>query len=580
MLVLLTLPGRGARAEDNASPPDSSTDTPSPTVLTIGAHTVSRQALEMNLQRYTGARSQQRSPASPEEIRRRFEDYLVQQVIVAEAYAQGFGRRAEVAEAVERMERHMLTQVEGPLYQTLLGNQAIPPGRIGELYARGGIVPSVVVARMPNARAGLLDAAEWKSATDDQRTDILRRLDQEEGVATFFQGTIPWPYDEFPELDELLFGAELGSWLRQRTGALTTVVLVRASETSDRPSIEEMGGKFSRFACHQERLRLQRERAARTLLATEFVAFDAVALRLAVLLRGLSPSDVDIPPAAMASVESDVLAEYRDGGQVVRITVGQWLSYYNRLYLRSLPRTAAAVMLSVQDLVAAEYDLREARARGLDRALQFAENRNTFEAAQVLDLFERETLLPAISVPEAEIREQYNARRGEYSRPVGARGLIHEFADAAAAREWLRRQSTNAGSGPWFGNLSAGREVVVTAEQPLLGAAGATNVLLNLPEGRCFGPVPRPDGGAIVFQKTETRRQVRPLEEVARPIRERIAREKLLVEERRLAVEWCRHLGVRDAIPYEALGLDPRPGRPWQPEGGPVSGAPEAPLGR
>lgn len=580
MLVLLVLAGGDVRAEEKAAPPSRLVDTPSPAVLMIGAHTVSHQSLEMNLQRFTGARLQQERPASPEEIRRWFEEYLVQQVIVAEAYAQGFDRRTEVTEAVERMERHMLTQVEGPLYQTLLGNPAVSPERIGELYAQGGKVPSIVAARMPNARAALLDAAEWLASTDDQRTEILRRLDQEEGVATFFRGTLPWPFDAVPELDELLVDAELGKWLRQKAGGLTTVVLVRASETPDRPSLEEMGGSFSRFACHNERLRLRRERVARTLMATEFVAFDDVALRLAALLRGLPSPDVEIPPAAFAAVESEVLAEYRDCGQLARITVGQWLRYYNRLYLRSIPRTAAAVMLSVQDLVATEYDLREARARGLDRTPQFVENRNTFRALQVLDLFERETLLPTIVVSEAEIHEHFDARRAEYSRPVGARGRVHEFADAAAARKWLRSQSPTAGSETWFGSRSVGREVVVTADRPLLGAAGATNILLNLPDGRCFGPVSRAGGGVILFQKAETQRQVRPLEEVARSIQERIAREKLLVEEWRLAAEWCRHLAVRDAIPYEALGLTTLPGRPWQPDGVPVAGATETPLGR
>lgn len=527
-------------------------------VLKIGPYELSRYDLELNLKRFIDPRGR-KHPPSPVALQKWMESFLVRQVVIAKAISEGYAKRPAVAAEVQAMERHMLTQADGPLYKALAARHPLTPKRIRQLYAATALVPLVAGARLPAEYTKELESPAWSRASPQQRIKRLRWLAERNDGIIFHQGPLFWPYDPFPELESDLLHARAGMWIQQQTPGFISVAFICSVEPVERVPFSQVRASFTRFVRHEQREQLHRERRARILTQTGFVVRPDVIKKVVAVLRDLPISGANIPAPPLAPFSTEALASYRDGGALVDVTVGQWRFDYNRQIARQFPRNATMLERSLQDLVTAEFDLREARRLGIDRTPQFIGNRRDFRHSQILNLFESEKLLPTIPVSAEEVQQRYDRDRGRLDEPTVARGLILDFPSFSAAMAWMQRHGHDA-----RGDVATdSRKCVVSREQPLPGATRATAIILHMPDGRAFGPVPNPDGHASVFIKKSTIRVTPPLPQVVVRIRLAIARERLAALEQRLAPIWCRSFAVEDNIPYASLGISPSLARPW-----------------
>ncbi len=145
----------------------------------------------------------------------------------------------------------------------------------------------------------------------------------------------------------------------------------------------------------EKRLLLRRRIAARqalrlhALAAVDLVIAHDVADRLFQLIRAEPALGPEIAESSIAPLGGERLATYRLGDEIVTLRVEDWRERFNQLFIRELPRSVAQVEQSVQDFAAADYTVRDARRRRLDREPRFVEDRRNFVYAQALDLFEK-----------------------------------------------------------------------------------------------------------------------------------------------------------------------------------------------
>ncbi|HYD83643.1 MAG TPA: hypothetical protein VEA63_06310, partial [Opitutus sp.] len=182
------------------APPGAKVEVDRRIVLTIGPLELSAYAVEKNVNRFRGTGG--RRPArSVEEVRDWFRLFLAQQVVIAKAQEEGYLERPEVMAMVERMAAHMLTQTEGPFYETLYGPE---PTReeLAALYARTAEVRDAVVARFRDAKE--MDAAlgeDFRVQPPEEKLARLARLGERDSAAVR-EGALTWPYDPFAEIGD------------------------------------------------------------------------------------------------------------------------------------------------------------------------------------------------------------------------------------------------------------------------------------------------------------------------------------------------------------------------------------------
>lgn len=444
----------GAPTATEPSTPEVNTDC----VLAIGEAKISTYAVEKNLQRYrSGYQSQ--AAATDDELRKWFELYLARQVIIAEALAQNYDKRAEVIEIVDTMERHMLAQVE---------TEVQPPSE-AELRA--------VYDKLPPPPAG-------------------------------------------PQL----------------------------SFATLRPRLERLGLQQKRL----ESLRLQKDTALR---ATKPSLTATLVAQVAGQISHAALPKAEIPQSLLASCSTEILARYELGGKKVELTVEEWRAAFNRLFVRSLPRSTTELEENIREQIVAAYACDEAKKAGRNQEPRFVEDRRNFVYYQALDLYEKERLAPQLTVSAQELGAFYKENPELFRQALRASGLLFRFPDAKTAAQWLREQAHAPKNAP-------GEKIVISKQSPLPGAENATPVILRLPDGKFFGPV-EIHGSALVILKQSTETGLPPLTELEGPIRATLTRQKLDELELRLAREWSPRFAVEDHVAPERFGIKGPVAKPW-----------------
>lgn len=269
----------------------------------------------------------------------------------------------------------------------------------------------------------------------------------------------------------------------------------------------------------------------------------------------LGPPTPTISEALVAPMAGERLAAYCIGDEPVILTVNDWRNRFNALFVRELPTTATQLEAGIRDLVVAEYVAREARRHGLDREPRFVEDRRNFVYYQALDLFEREQLLPQIEIISAEVEDYYRDHQTEFSRPVRAKGKLFRFTNDDDALAWLRTERE--------GEAGDSETIEVSRGSPLAGAPHATEPILRMATGKCWGPISTP-AGSLVFFKQSAQTEPEPYAAVAEMIRVRLARSKLEALELKLAREWAPHHLIEDRLRPEEYGVVGPVEKPWR----------------
>ncbi len=189
----------------------------------------------------------------------------------------------------------------------------------------------------------------------------------------------------------------------------------------ERPEVTDMTERMTRYMLTQPRGTLYRElggadpvafrheRRAKILRACGFQPFPGAIARLWPALapafaRAELPAEADV-----AALGPAILAEYSVAGEARRLTALDFVRDFRRGIARLAPHDAASLGEQVGDIVLAEHDLREAKARGFDQTAQFLQDRLNFALNQMLALHEQEVLARQVVVSPAELSARYEA---------------------------------------------------------------------------------------------------------------------------------------------------------------------------
>ncbi len=538
-------------------------------VLRVGSVEVSRYALEKQHRQFLAQIAQEgRAPPDSAAIARWLESFHARQLATAHALTLGYGTHPEVVRIVDTMERHMLSQSEGPYYHTLY---AARPGlgaeEIDRQFAATRRQLDLVALVFPaDARDALLGPA-WESTPTAER---LARLAAARAApdTQYKDGWSAWPHPPVDHAAATLVTSPVGAWIETTLDAFPepriAVIHVRAERTPPAPADEAAArASFSRQLEQHRKRRIQQTHRAQTLRAARFAFDPSSAAELLAALAALPSTTVEIAPAALGSRPDAPLCRYVDDTGEHTVSAAAWADAFNRLFLRQLPADLAALRRSAEDLVLARLDEAAARRLGVDRAPQFAEDRRNFHYAQVLDFFERERLLPEIDISAEAVAAYHSDHAAEFA-PVPAASVRRlRFTSEAAAAEWARLAAATA---PREGDETPGAPeppeetlLEISARRPLPDAPQLTFPLLNAREGEHAGPL-CVGADHLVFVKASPNRQAPPaLADLEPEIRRRLTRQALDARLLALAREVSPALPREDHIPYERFGL---PGPP------------------
>jgi hypothetical protein len=531
-------------------------------VLRIGNLQVSSYALDKNLARVLAV-SNQEATEHDGSRESRFTLYLAQQVVVAKALEEGFAERKEVRHLVDRMERHMLSIPQGPLYRFLYENEPCARWPLQETYARVVRVPEVLVLRMNAAAAPPLLGAGWATATTAER---LERLDAPAfpRSAIVHRGPLPWPYGEFADLAEQIGSAAVGSWIEQSSDGQITILYIQSiGKNGLQPSGPAQEG-FEKFVHYQQMALVRQKHRVQSLRNSGLVFHEENGRRMIAQLQSLPAQTYEIPAERLREIAALPLASCRRTGTTINISVSDWCNYFNDLFVRQLPRQLDQLRIEVEDMVMMDLDCLEARRRGLEQTAKFVEDRRNFLYYQALDLFEKERLRPAIDISDAEVETHYHDHRAEYNVPTRAHGSLLQFMDAASAAGWVEQNRGSHRQDAFrFPGLVSATETVVSGEHPLPMFSDGTMPILLAPDAQIFGPFDTPTG-RFVFVKSSTEGEVPPMAAVTERIRAELMREKLHNKELGLAREWASRFEIEDTIPYAKVGFEGEKNQgPW-----------------
>jgi len=489
------------------------------------------------------------------------EGFACRQVAVARALELGYGERPEVARIVRRMERTVLTQPGGLLERSLDDPAPIATERLERLYAASAVELDATLVRFSDAAAAAAAlGADFERVAPDEKQRRLAGCRGQDG-AVWHDGPLVWPFESLPELDESFAATAPGSWFERRGPTGVCVGFVRAVKRRPQPPLDAGGrDRFAAFARQVGNRRQALVRRAGQLAHAHLVLNPDAVAALQLRLSTLPEATSQIPVSAADGGE---LFRFELEGATTVVTTEDYGRHFNALFIRRLPRTAAELRAGVEDFVLEELDVREARARGLDRTPQFVEDRQGFAHFQALELFEKEQVLPGSGLGETEIERYYRGHPAEFTRTVRVRGRLVTFREGEAAARWAAGGPVDAEALRAAGG--AGELCEVTRERGVAGLEELRNVMIDLPAGQRLGPLRR-GADFVVFLKEEVLESgLIPLADAAPSIRATLERAYLDTAERRLATEWSRRYKIDDRIDPARYGVTTRLDLPWRP---------------
>ena len=532
--------------------------------LAIGPFSVTAYRVEKNYRRYVDSVWKPgREMCTPEEIRMWFAHFLTQQVIIAEARRQGYGERKEVLAEVGRMEWHMLSQPEGPLYEQLYAGIPAADFDPGVFYENSKTLYDVQILRLPKyapvAATVDLHPADGSPADRARWVAVVR----ESGQAECFEGQIAWPFEPFEELVPVLEKAGPGPWQEIVTSDAILFFQVREIRAAPRPPLEVIKPVIAQIARHHAERQVQLARRGQMLQAVQF-SFDwAAAEKVLGCLKETKPDPLQpLSPGMFPDQQTASLGSFRQNDSLQVVTTADYVRYYNDLYLRRIPVTTLDIYSDVQALVVARLDCAEARAKGLAEQSKFREDRENYRNYLALDAFEKERLRPKLNVTDDQVAQYYRDHRADFTHPSRIAGLLVTFAREADALAFV--QSSIAGEiARKPERASALTPIILTPNAGVPGLDHLTALIFSHGAPPVIGPFFR-DGSYQVWVYQETiDSDCTPLADVAPSIRARLENPLLEQYETELARTISRGIKIEDRIDYKKYGLTEPVVKPW-----------------
>jgi hypothetical protein len=534
-------------------------------VLSIGKREISERQLERNLRRLKGLSPDDHSPLAPvADTQRALERYLVEQVLTAAAFAQGFAERPEMRVLEPRLERYRLTHPSGPLYAALgLSMTSLREDQISDWIEELRHARNLTIVRFPESAPIAEVVREFQAAGNTGLSDEIVTLARDSGQARVHQGILTWPYAGFESAGDFLPTAPIGRWSQYQAADGTCYhVLVRGHETRALPRVagEEAGFRRSIARLGTQAGYLKRRAV---LIASAQLSFDwTFAPALLADIRNHADRDDLIVVESLRGMGAHRLAAFHADGSEIVLTAMDFAVRFNARMLRRLPASEFELYETVREMVQEELDYREACVRGLPADPHFREDHESLFASQVLGLFEQEVVRPSITIEAAAIERYYDENRREFSQAEWVSGRLYGFDDPRIAAAFARAPLRPEGSWAHPAGATSTARLRLTSPTDLPGWPGPADIPFRFNAPAALGPYPR-GSQAMVWVRDEHGPAVpQPLAEVRAEIRNRLREAKLPQAEAELARQWGEALVVSDRIAYSRYA----PGtiqKPW-----------------
>jgi len=482
---------------------------------------------------------QQRSPTDSE-AKAWFALFVAQQLIVAHATTLGYSSRPEVLSVVSHMERYMLTQAAGPFYKALLEREPVlTQHELETLHDKAARSVEGIVARFSvAANAEKCLGTDFDSISTDEQTARIRRCGEREDVE-MQEGAFSWPFLPFSEVADAIEAAPSGRWIALlRPGFGEYFVFVSKRKQAPVSAVRSDDNAFRNWVTRMRIRALYQQRKAQLLSLGSFSLDRAVATSFLDYCRHSMSDRYEIPALPQQQLAENILFRHNIGRESIAVSVETFRRHFNEQYVRSAIADLSHLREHCQDMAMEELDFRTAKAEAIDCTPQFAEDRQGFAGFQILDLFEREKLVPQITIERTQVERYYGEHASEFMQPIRIRGLLLEFTTAEDASSWRARTiSTGDAIRPPRGSRTNEREIEVGITEPVPGFDVLHSLLFACPEGSTIGPIQNGYSFACFVKERNLVIAPKPLELADATIRGILLRQALDAQELKLALE-------------------------------------------
>lgn len=382
--------------------------------ISIGPRKISYYLIDKYLGRYTDTvRARQHREPSAAEASRWLELFLAKQVVIADAETHGYAERSEVKSVVTRMERQVLTEVSGPYYEELLRADLLAKTELLKKHLRTRSAMDMLIVRFPGEemKRRLIGGDFGRKSTEEK----VARIDRLRGnsYVRIIDGPRVWPYRPFEELADWLAKCAPMGWSTISSPLYGTyVVYVRSvrNEAVDGLSFDDRESTNKIRATETEVL--AKRHWYQLLFSAEFRFDDKTAGQVVTFVRRQIIKGGMIPEWSGKMKEATLL-RYKVDRQQVSVSAEQFRQYFNGLFIRTPPRDINELRSQAEAMVVSELDYLAATRMGLNKGAKFVEDREGFLGFQVLDLLEKEQLVPNLMIPESSVRRYYVEHQAE-----------------------------------------------------------------------------------------------------------------------------------------------------------------------
>jgi hypothetical protein len=526
--------------------------------LEVGSSTVSRYLIEKYFLRYLQKfRSENNRDPRAEESRNWFRLFVAQQAIIESGRRAGYFERPQVTENVDHMERYMLTQTEGPYYDRLFNETLKERSETVALFRENEWTSiDCIVARFANRSAAEAHLGNdfTNCGVDTQVNRVMQCAELPE--VQVLDEVVKWPFQPIEELGEVLLKTPVGRWTTVELNPLGVYyVLVRKRITQPgKSSVPE--DDFNETLQEYERTIVCRIHQKELLDSCALITDLPLERNLTAICAALPATAIAIPESAINNFDKKILCSFLDKGTRRQVSVEEFCLYFNHLFIRSMPRTRDAFRRYLQSLAIEQLDYEAARVCKVDKEKRFAQDREGFRRFQVLELFERERILPHLGDLEAKALGYYNEHRTDFVRvdKIGCR--LFRFNDWASATIWLRQENI---SDRELAPTTAVEPksvsfLVISREKQVDGLLQIQPTLFHIPKGRYLGPFEMNGEPTVALKESEVDFQPAPYQEVEQRLIFRFQRPALDSAELEMSTDLFKRFGVKDSIDYRGYG--------------------------
>lgn len=484
------------------------------------------------------------------------EKFLSKMTVVAHAISKGYQEREEVRDVVGRMKYYMLTQSHGPLFDIPIKENFSDFEELNPIN-RSHLLQSEVVI----VRCGDLTEEEYKSINELINYDIpleaQLQLAVEFAIQNGFEyvsGLVDWPYAPFWEISDVITELPVNTSLFTERENHGNYLIVKGRE--HKITVENSESYFENAQHTYRRNKrniVARIEGMRALSKSNLKISEVTSRKL--LLEGEIVSNVDFGEIWIvdANIADSIIYTYSFKDRERTVLASEFLKRFNQRFIKFIPNNKASLYRAIEQSVIESHFYDAALSRGLDRNPKFLEDERGFTYHQILDLYEKEELVPKIVISEAELTNFYKSRSEVFVWSNAIELQVMRFASVNEAM-----QSLDAFSEEIYRPGSAIVETYIfERDSPLEEFKTEQSWISRSRVGDVRGVIPLSGGEyAILRVARDCSGDRKSFKDVKNEIRQLILQLKLNEMEMKIAAECAHKFEIVNQIPFERLGID------------------------